>query len=244
MASFSELQTSVRRWTQELPANIDSEIGALVNSAMDDAQRRNNFNSMRWSRDYTLAEDQSAIARPERIKQLRGKPIYRTSSTHSAEMRVIDYDDFHTSEIGVYETGTPYWLVINDADGQADWFVHPASDGNSSFDDGSYRVRIFYYRYFAPLSGANDSNWLTDNLDQYIVAEAAARALLRNEEEERAAIARQEANTRLDVVVREDRRAIASGKDTLRPIGGVFSHHMGGYGYDYANAARFGRWGT
>ena len=238
MATFSELQESVRRRLIDVPPRVEDEIPTLVNDAIMEAQRRNNFNAMRWSQDYLLPEGEKVVARPQRMKQLRGRPYLSVNEASGFKLRVLDFSDYTTAETDSYlVNGTPRFLVTTDGDASDDWFVYPSSDGRSEFDSGAYRVRIFYWRYFAPLAGANERNWISDNVNLYIIAEATARAFLMNWEEERAAISRQEANTKLAIVVAEDRRAISSGKDTLRPTGGVFTNSTGSYGYDY-----LGRW--
>ena len=238
MRSFSELQESVRRRIVDVTDGIEAEIPSLVNAAIQDAQRRNNFNAMRASRDYLLSDGQAGVARPERIKQLRGAPIVAYDTDTNYEMRVLDFNEFTTQETGIYNPGPPRYLIITDGDRAAEWIVHPTPDGQGRFTDDAYRVRIFFWRYFAPLTGAADTNWLTDNADEYIIAEATARAFLMNWEEERAAVSRQEADRKLATVVKEDRRAIASGTATMVPIGGVFSSN----GPEALYGGYWGRW--
>ena len=217
MATFSSLQASVRNRVIDMPTVVDAEVPALVNQAMQEAQRRNNFSAMRWSQDTLLFAGNTAVVRPRQFKQLRGDPYLSVTETRGYDVRVLDHKEFtYEQTLDFTGAGVPRLLVITDGEDAGTWRAFPESDGEGEFNGGAYRMRVFFWRYFAPLALPSDTNWITENVDQFIIDEATASAQDINENPELSIYWRGLAQQKLDIVIREDRRAVASGKDTLR----------------------------
>lgn len=176
----------------DLPQAVQDEIPTLINEAIRFLQREHNYLVMQAVAEYTTTElTRSAGALPSNWKEERGAPY--------------DYPDLGTPRKLVwapsradaerrygtnveYDFGQPKAIHISDPTseaGAATVNVYPLPDGASDHDDGEYRIKLYYWKYLADLSGDADTNWFTVNAAEFIIYKATAEAFAIDWDEER-----------------------------------------------------------
>lgn len=75
------------------------------------------------------------------------------------------------------DKGAPQYVFDRSAAG--DLAVYPFPDGESDYGDGEYRIGIPYTKYLAALVNATDTNWFTDNAENFLVYASVGELLAR-----------------------------------------------------------------
>jgi hypothetical protein len=222
MSQFSVLQARVERRVIDLPASVLAEVPILINEAMHFLQQRHNFKVMETetAQTSTTADSHTLLAVPSDYKEARGLPylVFNDGSTKDlllAANRAAVLDALTLSDPN--DVGEP--VVILDAEpndlGVRNFEVYPFPDGNSQFGDGEYRVVIPYWRYLPDLSAGTDTNWLTENAEEYLVFKATAEAFSVDWDEERSAAWEAKAGVKFNETIAADKRFRLGGVTTL-----------------------------
>lgn len=184
MSTYGELQTSVRTRLIDAPSAVVTEVPVLVNRAVKAIQQQHDFLVMkrRIAAQVTVLDTHALVARPANWKKPRARPVLTYATGHTRE---LDWADDQSDLVGVYgelvdvfDEGRPQWLIFGDPSddsGALDIEVWPLPDGLSDWNDGEYRITIPYYGYLTPLSAAGDTNWFTENAEEYIINRASAQ---------------------------------------------------------------------
>lgn len=219
MTTYAELQTRVQHIVIDLPTSVTNAVPRLLNAAMRTMQQRHNFAVMRASEDYTtVAATRSLGSLPARWKAPRGRPYYldvygRPRYVAFAASRDDAIRAFGSTEGGEADadllTGPPQALALSlpsDELGTRTLEVYPLSDGLSLYANGEYRLIVPYWRYVTPLAAPVDTNWFTENADEWLEFTAAASAFFLDWDEERGTLWTQRAAEKYADVVRADKR--------------------------------------
>lgn len=178
--NFGDIKTEVTSWLIDAPSGQSTRIGAWVQQAIKDAEKRYNFQYMRDEESATTVDNQRELvaAKPARWKESRGLPylIWQGGSvteidwmpSRSDAVRTYGQDAPAEGSAEPIDEGKPRYLL--ERPDSIDVFPFP--DLLSLWDDGNYRVRIPYWRYSVDLVADGDTNWLTDNADYYIIWKA------------------------------------------------------------------------
>jgi len=211
MLTFLEIQTEVRTKVIDGPAAVVTLVPRLVNRAVRDIQRDYNFKVMEAKSELvTVLNTRVLGVQPANFKEFHGEPWWTEDSQGATHiMSVAANREGLVRGIRGEATGSPQYLLqgepTNDA-GAVNWEVWPLPDGLSDYVGGEYRVTVPYYKYLTVLAADGDTNWFTENADEYIVAKAVARAFGTDWDEQRAAVWEQFAANFKNEVVKADKR--------------------------------------
>lgn len=225
--NFLQLRTEVQTALIDTPPAIQSLTGSLVNRAIRTLQRKHNFKDMERTVTFTTAVGVRILgARPADWKTPRGKPYF-----------VGDLDGF--SELDwVSQLGQAYALfgtdpdldvgppaVLNEDTVNKQFLLFPYSDGLSTNSDGEYRIAVPYWGYTDDLTSDTDTNWFTDNAEEYILFTAISQGFYLNEDEDRAGIWEKRAVDKRREAIVADKQRYSDETDTLVPYLGALMPH-------------------
>lgn len=218
--TFLDLQNRVKTRVIDLPSAVEAEVPALVKFAHRDLQRRHNFRVMRAvSGEHVTTEDTRVLAAiPSDFKEFRSKPYYVPDVGDPVPITpAVEEEEVLFAGFGEDEDGAPRFITqgLPDIDGVANFEVWPLPDGSSDHNDGEYRIFIPYYRFLPALSADADTDWLTDNGEDYIIMRATAEAFSIDWDEERMAIWKARADEEFLRVVAQDKHEQVAGVETL-----------------------------
>lgn len=226
--NFSELQTEVLTHVIDTPTAIQQLVPTFVNRATRKIAQKHNFRFMEASTTLTTLVGQHLLvgATPSSsdFKDFRSRPqlvrqygAARDLAYASRREAIAMYRDDATSG-----KGEPRLVVVNTDITMEVW---PYPDSYSDWPGGEYRIDIDYWQYPAKLVAASDSNWLTDNAEQWIVYQAVSDAFFTNEDEMHGESWLKRANREFKDVVLADKSSIVSQIDVLPYSTGVQSPH-------------------
>lgn len=220
MATLADLISRTQRRVIDLPPAVQTEVPQLVHSAYRRAQQQHNFQVMKATLSANTVIDQRLlVAKPDDWKEWRDKPYAIDNLGGSWELGIADDMRAILTVYGNQDDGRPFWLLLSDPDmfGAQDINVWPLPDGISDYPDGEYRLNIPYWRYLPNLTQSSDHNWITDNLEEYIVYHATREAFGLDWDEERMLVWTQKAQEEYRLAVHADKINQLSGVDTLVP---------------------------
>lgn len=233
MPTFAELRANTLLLVIDTPTAVQQLVGSFVNSAIKRLQRRHNFKVMEASTTYTTTTLVRELGiRPGDWKQPRGKPYFIGELDGFAE---IEYTASLGQALAYYgdnpdfDYGPPSAIFEDDA--TSSLLVFPYPDGLSTNSDGEYRVTVPYWRYLAPLSSDSDTNWFSENAEDYIQYRAASEAFFANEDEDRAAVWARRAEDEMRNIINTDKYRRAAEATTLVPYTGALMPHLTGRNY-------------
>lgn len=131
---------------------------------------------------------------------------------------------YGTTAGGEYEDaeveGKPQALLIDEPDttGGANFEVYPLSDGLSTYSQssvGQYRIQVPYWKYLAALSAGSDTNWFTENADEFLIYQATSEAFFLNQDGNNGVAWAQRAAAKYQEVVLRDKKQRWSSIQTL-----------------------------
>lgn len=107
----------------------------------------------------------------------------------------------------------------------SDFLLFPYPDalapGGALFADGNWRVRIPYFKRLATLTSPAQTNWFSENAEEYLVQKAAGRVLAFNRDREESLFALQAARAERDRLIGEDKKRRLAKQRLLRPRAGA-----------------------
>lgn len=211
MASFSTLQTRITNRLIDAPPNVIASVPDFINLAMRDLMDDTNFPVMKAVTQFNTVQNTRALGvMPGDYKERRGeaywldqvgKPLFmRWYTSHEGAIRRFSPQELKTTGIQLTDVGQPQQLTIatplsasgSTVDGPQNVEVWPLPDAGG-FDlsgDGvtpTYTIYVPYWRYLTPLSQPNDTNWFTENCEQYIMYQALGHSFMADWDEQRAA---------------------------------------------------------
>lgn len=232
MPNFLDLQTSVKSRIIDLRPETVGEVPDLINAAMRRLQHRHNFKVMEAQTGPLITQSGSrqftVSAVPSDFKDYRGNPA-RTDNLGGV-VPVLVAPNRENAELmfgrdSTTDIGAPEYILDGepDAQGVRSWEVFPFPDGASDFSDGEYRILIPYWRFLPALSADTDTNWFTNNANEFLVADATANAFSINWDLERSAEWSARAQAFAQEAISLDKRFRMSGFRTLVPHTGALS---------------------
>jgi hypothetical protein len=227
MPTFSELQAKVELRVIDIPNAIELEVADLINQAMRELQRKHNFKVMEAETGGTTDVDADPnnllVARPSDFKGYRGQPFVRVQYGRNRVLDVLDNRGVAELRYGRdpdESQGCPkaiYEDIPTDILSASSFYFAPFPDGASDWDDGEYRIVIPYWKYLPALVADGDENWFTENADEWLVNRATGEAFMLNEDEQRATIWLQRAQTVLKELLDAEAERRMSGITHLVP---------------------------
>lgn len=214
--TFGELQDEVNLSVIDTPTAIQTMVPTLIKRAVRKLQQRHNFMVMKATASFTTVVGARTLTRPTDWKEARGKPYVFEEDAGRPRDMFWGLDADLQAKHGVSLTldiGMPRGLSEDDENAQLK--IYPAPDGTSLYDDGEYRIYVPYWKFLPALSAASDTNWFTENADEYIVYQATADAFALNEDEDRADYWRKRAATEREDLINADKRRGAATVDVL-----------------------------
>ena len=224
MVTFSQLQADVRANVIDLPTEVTNRVPRLINKAIRKLERKHNFKVMEaLASGTTAASTRALMAVPADFKELRGnKAWYVTEDQGNLQrIRIIKSKEalipIAISELAVGVPKVVLEGVPSSGLSVRNFEVYPLSDGLSDYGDGQYRVRIPYYKYLADLSADGDTNWFTENAEDWIINQATSEGFAMDWDEQRMTFWAQRAATEYNDVVKADKMQYLAGIETLVP---------------------------
>ncbi len=191
MVDFSTIQTRVNNRVIDLPATVTVEIPDLVNKAIRKAQEKHNFRIMEAEEAQTTTENTRLLGSiPADWKEKRARPFLRLGQDGELGTQIIDWSASKEDMLKRYKlddttnSGRPIFIQI--ATAGTKFHVWPFPNASSQWDNGLYRVVMPYWKFLPDLGGAN-VNWFTANMEDYIVNQATAEAMMLNWDADNAA---------------------------------------------------------
>lgn len=231
--NFLELQTIVRTNVIDLPAAVTANVPIYINRAMVSLQNAHQFKVMEAlsGPNVTVVGTRTLMAAPAAFKEARGDPYYVTNIGGVIPMRWAPgrAEAQSTFNIGTQDIGPPKLLVDAEHSNESEarnFEVFPLPDGFSDYAGGEYRVFVPYWRYLTPLSANGDTNWFTQNAEEYLEIMATAYAFYADWDENRGALWEARAKGRdgtpgmggkMREAILRDKRARIGGTETLVP---------------------------
>lgn len=221
MSTFAAIKSRVGRYLIDLPTETNSEIGAWVNRAAKLAQDDHNFRFQEATAEFTTTDGTRLLGSvPSDWKEARAAPWVLEGDSETTEIEWITQSDaIRLYSDSALDVGFPRHVMET----STGFDIYPYPDGLSLNGDGEYRVKIPYWKYLPELSGDTDTNWFTDNAEDYLVYLATAEGMVFNRDEERAAVYFTKASEDLMRAVKVDKRSRLPKRITLRPMKGVYA---------------------
>lgn len=223
--NFTELQTEVGENIIDAPPVIANSLPRLVNRGMRWVQTRHNFYVMEATFETAVSVGQrGGITRPADWKAARSKPYVEfTDVTRPAKEIVMASNREAWKRWADDDTGEPEVLAeiegITGA-GAGTFDVWPLSDGE-------YNIYVPYWRYLPDLSLATDTNWITTNAAEAIIAYATALGFMKDWNENRAVMWKAEAQERLNEAINADKRRHLGAVTEWVPTGNARAAKLG-----------------
>lgn len=228
MPTFAQLKTRVKDYLIDVPTKTDTLVGAWINKAIQDAEKRHNFQHMQDTVEATTSDGvESLVAIPARWKEMRAVPFRLLSDGSYDEVGMITgEEDYHRqfTSTKMTDRGEPRQLYLDREDD--DFKLLPIPDDQGDFGD-DYKFVIPYWRYSVDLSADSDTNWFTDNAEWYLTFAAAGEGMLFNRDHQEASIMFQRATTQQDIVVAADKRTATRRPRQLVPRSTVYKASRG-----------------
>lgn len=188
--NFGEIKTEVSTFVIDVPASVTALLPNLINRSMKRLQQRHNFKVMEAKASFTTVVGTRLLGSvPPDWKEPRGNPYYVEDLGSVREMFFAQDEANAVARYGDdpdLDFGDPR-LIVEDATLQQ-FNAYPYPDGISDYSDGEYRVVVPYWKFFTPLSADADTNWFTQNAENYIIYDSIAMAFYANEDEGRAKV--------------------------------------------------------
>jgi hypothetical protein len=188
MSGFSTIKSEVLALVIDTPTAVQTLVGRFVNRAIRKLEVKHNFKVMEAEVTYTTTAATRVLGtRPTDWKQPRRRPYYIDEDGVLHNFRWISDKGAAIGSYGdstTLDTGAPR-LVYED-DLTQEFLLFPYPDSLSDYTDGEYRITIPYWKFVGDLIADGDTNWFTENTEQWIIYQAVAEAFYANEDESRA----------------------------------------------------------
>lgn len=225
MSDFVTIKSKVEGWVIDLPSATQAQIGNFVNEAVYKAAERHNFRFMESEvtpAPVSTTENQRLlVAKPSDWKENRGDPFLLNQDGTTApidwagsedEMNLkYAYQVAQETNTTPADSGEPRYLLEK----PDELWVYPLPDLLSGWANGLYRVKIPYWKFPATLTQDNDSNFITDRGEQYVIWKAVSLAFMFNRDEERGDYYQKRAEPEFRQLVRYDKLAQVPDRLTL-----------------------------
>jgi len=222
MTTFAELRTDVQNLIIDLPPTVLAAVPSLVNEAIRSMQRAYNYRAMEVSTSFTTTVGSLALGTIANFKEYRDKGPYMLRQYAKARklLTVLDTDVDQAVLSDVLYPKEPEFILnsVNQSSGVWTFTLAPYPDDLSDWSDGNYRIVIPTYNYTAALVADGDSNWFTNNANDYIVYKATAEGFGRDWDYDSMALWLQRAKEKLDEIKKADKMNRLSSVDTLVPM--------------------------
>lgn len=221
MGTYLAIQNRVEGRVIDLPSFVSSEVPTLINSAIRHLQNAHNFKVMEALLERTTTADSSSLGSvPSNFKEFRGRPYYLTEAGDTEFMEIAASRQAVQGAVNTLDIGSPYFILEAEPTTELNaraLEVYPIPDGNSDQSDGEYRVKMPYWKYLADLSADGDTNWFTQNAEEYIVDKATALGFGLDWDYQSEAVWTQKSENWKKDVIKADKLARLGGVDTLVP---------------------------
>lgn len=225
--NYGELKTEVLTHVIDTPTSVQTLVPNMVKRAVRKLQQKHNFKVMEAEISFiTTPLNRTLGDRPTDWKQARGNPYIIEFNGRLVDMSWLasrSDAQFRWGTNSQFDYGRPQGLFEDDL--PQVFTVYPFPDALSDYTDGNYRVTVPYWKYLGNLIADGDSNWFTDNADEWIVYQAVSDAFYTNEDEQRAQVWAQRAKTQYaDVLLLDKDRRLAETQTLVPHIGARRPH--------------------
>lgn len=235
MATFAELQTRVQQIIIDLPTAVTSQVPTLVRESIRRLQRLHDFKvAEALSSVYTTVAGTRVLAAvPSDFYKMRKLPHLIDVGGITRDLGVFPDRGSAEREYGTLAggeadtdalSGPPRFIMLSEGD--ANFEVYPLPDATSTYANGNYRIRVQYWKFLTALSAGSDTNWFTENAEQWIVWDAASKGFLLDWDEERASVWATMAQGAYKEVIDQDKRKRMGGFDTLQASSDALAPRM------------------
>lgn len=217
MSTFLELQTAVQDQVIDLPPKVQSAVPRLINDAIRSAQRRYNFIAMEGTQLYTTAEGQFTLGTVANFKEYRDQGPYIFKQLSKAQ-KLTTATSADIQLYGEQSQKRQPKFISTSLDPNTDittFLIFPYPDTLSDWSGGNYIIVIPYYGYTVRLVNIGDTNWFTNNMDDYIITKAVGEAFGLDWDNDNMAIWLQRAEEKFKEVKKADKTKRIAGVNEL-----------------------------
>lgn len=217
MATFLELQTNVQAFVIDLPPTVTAAVPRLVNDAIRSVQRKYNFKEMEQLVVFPTVANTITLGNITNFKEYRDQgPYVYNNTTRARKLTTTTGPDAH---MAIFQTqpGRPELISfgISGTTTTYTFSIYPYPDTNSDFADGNYQIVIPYYGFTASLVNSSDTNWFTNNMDDYIIEKAVGEAFGLDWDNDNMAIHLQRADEKFKEAKKADKTKRIAGVNEL-----------------------------
>lgn len=193
--TFLQIQSQVAENIIDQNVEVLGNIPEYVNDAVRKATERHNFRGMKATAGtggvfQTTQGDHVLGAIPTLWKERRGRPLRVDGFGKETQLDWISEAEVpklynRRDPTNVSSQGGPRH-ILEGSDGS--FYVYPSPNAQSPvgpvYADGDWRIVIPYWTYFVELTGISSSNWITDNMVDFVESWATYRAMRFNRDPE------------------------------------------------------------
>lgn len=236
MPTLTDILADIRVLTESLPSDVDAELAQYVRDAQSEAEDRHVFLAMEAELSATTAlGTRLLVAKPSLWLRRLDVPYWLDGNTgHHTRMdwasTIGQIKQRWTAGTADADRGSPRVLLET----LTELHVYPLPDQSNPVGSisatGDYPIVVPYVARLVTLqtSGADQSNWISDNMRDYLVARAASEAFFYTRDYDAAAVWAGKAQAHLARAVRLDKRSRFHQAETLEGVGG--SRYRAGQG--------------
>lgn len=225
--NYGEIQTEVAGNVIDTPPFVQSNIPFYINRAIRKLERRHNFYIMRaLTPVFVTTEGVSTLgAVPADFKDWRARPymveflgrvLPLATAVDPVEPQIAFGISVDTDQ------RMPYVVYRDNTSGTDTFYVAPLPDGNSDWSDGEYRIYVPYWKYLPDLAAEADTNWFTENAEEWVMYRATALAFEADHDLVNAQYWQKKADGEFAEIISFDKRLQFQGTDTLVPHQGMY----------------------
>lgn len=227
MATYAELQAETLLLVIDTPTAVQNLVPSMVRRAVRKLQVKHNFKCMEAETTFITASLNRTLGdRPTDWKMPRGNPYYIEQLGQTRDLQWVSARADAQARWGTstdFDYGRPQGVYEDDL--SQVFTVYPFPDTLSDYSDGNYRVTVPYWKYLGNLIAPGDTNWFSDNADEFIVYTAASDCFYANEDETRAQLWKTRAQMEYKDIVMVDKDRRLGETQQLVPHLGAYKPH-------------------
>lgn len=219
--TYQEIQNAALEALIDTPTIVSNAVPRLVNQAIRELEGRFKFKAMQANAEYTTLAGTNTLvgnggALPADFKAFRGQPFYTESLGSTRPMDLVVSKELVLRRWNTDDIADPHTLVVDDG-----LFAYPLADGVSDYPDGEYRITLPYWKTLGNLVNPTDTNWFTENAEQYIINWVVKEGFAIDWDEGRMNVWKDRAEEQALRVILEGKKQWLSFSDTLVPHQGA-----------------------
>ena len=171
MTNFAALKSRVEGVILDTNTAVVAEIPGYIRKAQAELEDDRALQVLEASWTTDLAEGEQTLTKPDDYNGLRTKP-YRVNDDGTNTFLEMLGSEVAIGSLDTDDTGAPRLFVD---DSYTELLTYPLADAEGTFTD-KYRIVSQYWKRLAALTEDSDTNWFSDNAEDYLIWRASELA--------------------------------------------------------------------